>query len=135
MEAQNETGRGGDLCRRHPSVCDGTFAGASLGLQNQALTGFVPTQLGLLTNVTEVHLESNKLSGTLPTQLASPTKGLANGTSGTNGTVVATTDDAAPSTKIQPPPRATSGSRGPEPPNPPRCWRSETASASGAETR
>lgn len=42
---------------------------ASISITNTSLTGSIPTQLGLLTELKRVWLYDNELSGTLPTQL------------------------------------------------------------------
>ena len=57
------------LCAVEPAACDGTFAGNVIELQGKHLTGYVPTELALLSNLTNLHLEVNSLSGTLPLEL------------------------------------------------------------------
>jgi hypothetical protein len=42
-----------------------------LNLNDNVLNGTIPTELGLLSNLTELDLESNQLTGTIPTSLAS----------------------------------------------------------------
>ena len=46
----------------------------SLNLNNQAIAGSIPTQLGNLTNLTALWLSSNQLTGSIPTQLGNLTK-------------------------------------------------------------
>ena len=58
------------LCGRHPSVCDGSYSSIELDFRGEAIDGYLPTQLGLLTNVRRLGGVNNALSGTLPTELA-----------------------------------------------------------------
>jgi hypothetical protein len=48
-----------------------TFCAALLSLGINALTGTIPTELGLLTKLTLLDLSENQLTGTVPTSLAS----------------------------------------------------------------
>eukprot|EP00908_Phaeocystis_cordata_P017113 Transcript_28447.p1 GENE.Transcript_28447~~Transcript_28447.p1 ORF type:complete len:429 (+),score=60.99 Transcript_28447:150-1436(+) len=57
------------------SLCDGSWVGdssypTSLSLSNEGLSGTVPTELALLTQLTTLYLYTNDLSGTVPTELA-----------------------------------------------------------------
>ena len=58
-----------DICGAEPSVCVGTFAGESLDLSNQALTGTLPPALGQLSRLVNISLSNNALSGTLPPEV------------------------------------------------------------------
>eukprot|EP00238_Polyblepharides_amylifera_P002552 CAMPEP_0196572258 /NCGR_PEP_ID=MMETSP1081-20130531/2337_1 /TAXON_ID=36882 /ORGANISM="Pyramimonas amylifera, Strain CCMP720" /LENGTH=231 /DNA_ID=CAMNT_0041889517 /DNA_START=150 /DNA_END=845 /DNA_ORIENTATION=+ len=50
-------------CESNPNGC------LSLAMSNQQITGTVPTELGLFTNLTKLDLFGNLLVGTLPTEL------------------------------------------------------------------
>ena len=58
------------LCRHDPSLCDGTFRGQRISLRGLELEGELPTQLGLLRQLTHIDLSVNKLDArSLPTEL------------------------------------------------------------------
>merc|ERR1712085_179560 len=57
------------ICSHDSTLCDGSYSGTQLDLWNKGLTGGVPTQLGLLTDLTNLILEKNDLTGGVPTQL------------------------------------------------------------------
>jgi hypothetical protein len=44
------------LCTRFPSVCDGTFNLPMLMLPRESLLGTLPSEIGLLTDLTELDL-------------------------------------------------------------------------------
>jgi hypothetical protein len=64
-----------DTCAAAPSACTGTFGDASLSLADAALLGTVPSTLGML-HATLEHLElaRNAISGSLPSQLGRLTR-------------------------------------------------------------
>jgi len=62
------------ICSYDSTICDGSYSGTQLDLWNKGLTGGVPTQLGLLTDLTNLILEKNDLTGGVPTQLGLLTK-------------------------------------------------------------
>ena len=66
------------LCEHTPSACDGNYSvlgyGTSLSVGNDGLNGVLPTELGLLTDLTYLSASSNSLSGTIPTQLGQLSK-------------------------------------------------------------
>ena len=51
------------------SLCDGTFSPSSLNLWNKGVSGYIPTELGLLDGLASLIVSDNTLSGTLPTQV------------------------------------------------------------------
>ena len=55
------------------SLCNGSYTEASLDLDRTSLSGYLPTQLALLTSIELIELQRNSLSGTLPTQLGNLT--------------------------------------------------------------
>ena len=60
-----------DVCHYNPALCDGTFTGTNIDLGHEGkvgITGTLPTELGLLTQVVDVTLDGNAFSGTIPTQ-------------------------------------------------------------------
>lgn len=64
-----------DICGTQPSACDGTLQGGVLYLASLGLTGTVPPELGLLTDLETIYLgENHNLSGTLPPQLGKLSK-------------------------------------------------------------
>ena len=65
---------GPSLCQHSPTFCNGTYPGDKLLLQGVGVTGFLPTELGLLTQVTGIDFSDTHLSGTLPSELALLTK-------------------------------------------------------------
>ena len=87
--------KGITVCSVQPSVCSGTYSSPSLcaapppqptrlslhptrhpsrsAIENQVMSGSMPTQLGALTALSTLRLEGNHLSGSLPTQLAALT--------------------------------------------------------------
>merc|ERR1712085_238911 len=62
------------ICSHDSTICDGSYSGTQLDLWNKGLTGGVPTQLGLLTDLTNLILDKNPLTGDVPTQLGLLTK-------------------------------------------------------------
>ena len=66
-------GGGGTLCTLNPSYCDGTFDGTVIDLEDATImatiSGTLPTELGLLTKLVDIDVESGPISGTLPTEL------------------------------------------------------------------
>jgi len=66
----------GTICSRQPSACDGTFTGSTLLLGAHGaeptfydISGTVPSEVGLLTQITHLYLNYNSISGTIPSQL------------------------------------------------------------------
>eukprot|EP00618_Florenciella_parvula_P025768 CAMPEP_0119498600 /NCGR_PEP_ID=MMETSP1344-20130328/21301_1 /TAXON_ID=236787 /ORGANISM="Florenciella parvula, Strain CCMP2471" /LENGTH=183 /DNA_ID=CAMNT_0007534497 /DNA_START=158 /DNA_END=706 /DNA_ORIENTATION=+ len=48
---------------------DGTTSVTSIVYDSQGLTGTIPTEFGIMTNINEFNLENNDLGGTIPSQL------------------------------------------------------------------
>ena len=65
--------KGLTLCEHTPSACDGSYSSSTLSM-HAGLNGVLPTELGLLTNLTSITIFNSTLSGTLPTQLAKLSK-------------------------------------------------------------
>jgi len=60
----------GTFCSQDASYCDGSFSGVLLSLGYSSLSGTVPTQIGLLSKLSnQLFLNDNSISGTLPTQI------------------------------------------------------------------
>ena len=57
------------ICGHTPTICDGTFTGTTLYLNNQGLDGTIPTELFQYTQLTQLWLRYNQLSGTVPTEI------------------------------------------------------------------
>ena len=53
------------ICVHQPSVCDGSYSGTDLSLSGQLTGGTLPTEIGLLTQLTRISLQRNYLSGSV----------------------------------------------------------------------
>ena len=53
---------------RFPTM-DGSTSTKSIDYSNDELTGTIPTELGLMTDVTFMEIDDNEFSGTIPTEL------------------------------------------------------------------
>ncbi|EOD06359.1 hypothetical protein EMIHUDRAFT_219214 [Emiliania huxleyi CCMP1516] len=51
------------------SLCDGTFTGTRVDLDNQELSGTIPPQLGDNSQLRELYLDGNAVSGTIPADM------------------------------------------------------------------
>ena len=64
-----------DVCAAAPAACQGTYDYDALSFAHSALTGAVPTQLGMLSATLEhLDLAANAVSGTIPTQIGRLTR-------------------------------------------------------------
>ena len=55
-----------DYCKWKNVDCDGSNCVTSIDLASQSLTGILPSDLGILTQLTTLSLQGNSLSGPLP---------------------------------------------------------------------
>merc|ERR1712187_1056402 len=56
-------------CAWHGVTCDENLFTDSLSLENNGITGTLPTELGNLNSLLELTLYNNAITGTLPTEL------------------------------------------------------------------
>jgi len=56
------------ICDLEPTICNGTYTGPIVQFFNRGLTGTIPSQIGMLTQLSAVYLGGNDLTGTIPSQ-------------------------------------------------------------------
>jgi len=62
------------VCTLTPSACDSTYTNPELRLRWRGVGGFIPTELGLMTDLELLDLSENTISGTLPSELGRLTR-------------------------------------------------------------
>jgi len=57
------------ICSLEPTICNGTYTGPIVQFFNRGLTGTIPSQIGMLTQLSAVYLVGNDLTGGVPSQI------------------------------------------------------------------